>query len=411
MDNKKNKKNKKQRIRPPFWATIAFCLISKFILFFKGRVKFNRKKLKPYKKDFILIYNHYSNYDHYLVSAGMNFRSPNFVLTNYYYYNKFLAKVLDLYRAIKKDQFKPDTLSIRKMKRAVEKKAIIAIAPTGQVSIDGTIGYLSEAVVKLIRLCGVDVIAQRSHGAHICWPKWRLASRKSKVYVDYEVVLTKDEIKELSDEEIYQRVRNSIAIDDYAEQEVKMNKIKSKSLTAGLENVFIRCPKCGAKYSYEANKHELVCNHCHNHIIMNKYGFLEGATSDDVTFKNEAEWIIWQKEVLKKEYFNTPNYKLSTKVNVKNNPHHERLLEDVGSGVINLTKDRLYYEGTNLGEDCTIEFNYQTLVQLPFKLQHHFEVPSDKTTFMYLPIDNQKVIFEWVQLIDIIRENRENNGN
>ena len=64
-----------------------------------------------------------------------------------------------------------------------------------------------------------------------------------------------------------------------------------------------------------------------------------------------------------------------------------------------------------MGEDCTIEFNYQTLVQLPFKLQHHFEVPSDKTTFMFLPIDNQKVIFEWVQLIDIIRENRENNGN
>lgn len=408
MDNKKNKKNKKQAIRPPFWATIVFCLASKLILFFKARVRFDRRNLRSYKKNFILIYNHYSNYDQFLTSSGLNFRSPNFVLTNYYYYNKKLARILDLYRTIKKDQFKPDTLSIRKMKRAAERNGIVAIAPTGQVSIDGTVGYLSEAIVKLIRLCGVDVIAQRSHGAHLCWPKWRLSSRKCRVDVDYQVVLKKEEIKELSDEEIYKKVCESISVNEYAEQKVRMNKIKSKSLTSGLENVFIRCPKCGAKYSYISYNHELECTECHNHIKMNKYGFLEAASACDVTFENEAEWVAWQKEVIKNEYLNTPNYKLSTRVIAKNNPHHERVLEEVGNGIIHLTKDRLYYEGTNLGEECVIEFNYQTLVQLPFKLNHHFEVPNDKTTFMYLPTENSKIIYEWVQLIDIIREQREN---
>ena len=86
----------------------------------------------------------------------------------------------------------------------------------------------------------------------------------------------------------------------------------------------------------------------------------------------------------------------------------EEELELVGCGDVAITHDKVWYEGTINGENVYKEFNYNMLVQLPYGVGTHFEIPTQDYTYKFVPTNNLKVVMEWVQLIDIIREIREN---
>ena len=83
--------------------------------------------------------------------------------------------------------------------------------------------FIDPAIVKLVRLCKTDVFALQIRGNYLAHPKWSLSKRRAKVRTKFVHVIDKNEIKALSDEEIYQRICNSIDISDIREQ--KENKI------------------------------------------------------------------------------------------------------------------------------------------------------------------------------------------
>lgn len=404
----KVKKNK-EKVRSSLFIMIIFSLVSKIYLSLFYKVKFNRKALKEQKRGCILIYNHYSNKDHYLISAATNCRRINYVLSGHFFFNKVLATILNLAKSIKKDQFKPDLVAIRKIRKVLDQNGIIAIAPAGQVSINGAPIYISPAIVKLIRMCKSDVLALRMQGGHLCFPKWRLTKRKCRMNVTFSKVLNYEDIDTLTDDEIYNKVVESIRVHEYEDQLTMKRVIKGKNIISGLENELIKCPNCGEYYTNVTEKNMMKCTHCGNTVIMDKYGLLSPLSEKDVCFKNEVDWYEYQKQELKKE-LDDPNFKFCAKVKMSRNLTKEDEMEYVGDGVLTLTKDRFYYEGKCLGNDYLKEFNYNQLVQLPFSIapldRQYVEVPDSEGVFSFVPIEQAKVIIRFVQYIDIINENR-----
>ena len=102
MTMSKVKKNK-EKVRSSLFIMIIFSLVSKIYLSLFYKVKFNRKALKEQKRGCILIYNHYSDKDHYLISAATNCRRINYVLSGRFFFNKVLTAILNLAKSIKKD--------------------------------------------------------------------------------------------------------------------------------------------------------------------------------------------------------------------------------------------------------------------------------------------------------------------
>ena len=170
---KKIKKKKKERVLMPWWINIILTIAGKIMLFFKAGIKYNRKALKNHKEGFLLVYNHYSNQDHFFIKASLNFRRVSYVIASCFLFSKPLGTFLRMSKAISKEQFKPDLTAIRKIKKALDQKGIVAIAPTGQVSIDGKPSYMSPAIVKLVKMAKADVVALRTRGVHLTFPKWR----------------------------------------------------------------------------------------------------------------------------------------------------------------------------------------------------------------------------------------------
>ena len=166
----------------PVWADIIFTAYSKLYMFFKFHMKYDRHALyeqRKKKRGCILIYTHCSNKDHYIIKASTNYKRVNFVLASYFFFNKTLNRVLSIVRSISKDQFKPDIVAIRKMRKVINAGGMIAIAPAGQTSFTGNTPFISPSIVKLIRMCKCDVIGLQLHGVYLTYPKWRRSKRKA----------------------------------------------------------------------------------------------------------------------------------------------------------------------------------------------------------------------------------------
>lgn len=401
---KKNKKN--ERVRAPRWVAFLLTLVSKIYLGLFYKVKVDRKVLKNQKRGCFLIYNHYSNKDHYLISTATNYRRVNFVISGHFFFNKFLAIALPLAKAIKKEQFKPDLMAIRKMRKVIEQNGIVAIAPAGQVSIDGAPIFISPAIVKLIRMCKSDVLALKMQGSHLCFPKWRLGKRKCKMNLTFVKVLKAENLEKYSDEEIYRLIVESIGVNEYTDQLTMKRKITGKNIMSGLENALIKCPKCSNYYTHQVERNMMKCTSCGNSVVMDEYGFLHPKGQEDVCFADETKWYDYQRAELEKE-LNNPDFIYSTKVKMSNNLVNEKSLDYVSDGVITLTNNRFYYQSENYVK----EFNYNMLIQLPFSISPdnrvYFEVPDSEGTFSFCPIEERKEVIRFVQYIDIINSKRE----
>lgn len=396
------KKVKKEKVKMPRWILFIFTTASKLFLFFVHRPKVDRKVLKQQKRGCILIYNHFSNKDHYFIQKAVGYRPINYVLASYFFFKQPLGTFLNFANAISKDQFKPDIMAIRKMKKVVDQDGIICIAPAGQTSIDGASPFISPQIVKLIRMAKTDVLALRMEGTYLTYPKWRLSKRKTKINLKFVKVLNKEDIPNYTDEEIYNLVRESINVNEYKDQLTRKRIIKGKSLASGLETVLVRCPKCHDTHSYKTDGTILTCTTCNNQLKVNQYGLFEKVKDDDVIFNNLPDWYKWQKEELSKLL---DTFEIKQNVKLQSNIKTINSLEECGEGVLYLNKDRLYYEGTLYNEPILKEFKLDQIPQIPFEPSVRLEIPDDEAMFRFIP-ENIYTIIDYVQFVDLLNDER-----
>ena len=409
----KNKKEKKQakfkKANPIVW--FIFSIFSYIFMRIKGRIKVDNKVLRKRnkKEGAIILFNHQTNHDHFICAANAGLQRLTYVVSHYYMRKKTTNFMLHLVRAISKVQFRTDLVSIRKMKRAIDHKGLVTIAPAGQISIHGELTYVDPSIVKLLKLCKVDVYAFQIMGGYLCLPKWRKnkKTRRSPIRVKTIKVLAKEELATLTDEEIFNKVLDAINISEHAIQKVEMKKINFKERIEGLENVLYVCPKCGKKYAHTSSLDTMTCKYCQNTIVMDEYGFIHGKTDNDICFENEAIWYDWQSEVIEKK-FNEDDFYMENRFKLYRNLTNPKVMEEVGEGVLTMTKSALYYDGTSSGETIHKEFSFDILTQLPFSPGHHFEVPDGDGSFQFRPLDEPETVLEWVQTIDTINKIKRN---
>lgn len=402
-------KKKRTKLKGNIFAWLFYTFCARVFLFFKHHIRYNRKVFnkRNKKEGCLLIYNHMSNMDHFVTTASLKYKRTNYVITKHFYFNKKLRKILDCVCAIPREQFKSDLISIRNMKKVIDQKGIVSIAPAGQISVHGEQIYIDRAIVKLIKFCKADVYALQIHGNYLAYPKWRRSKRNYPVYSEFVKVIAKEEIEKLDENEIYKKVVDSINVSDYKFQLAHPHKIKGKGIIEGLETITYYCPKCKSKHTFTTNGNTMVCTKCGNKIIMNQYGFLEPGSNDCVMFANEHLWYNYEKELIKKDIL-SGNLHIEGTYTLMRNINDPWILDEVGSGKVVLTNNEFYYQGTINGIMIRKDFKLNQMLQLPFGLAKRFDIPDDEGTFQFRPIDNPNQIIEYVQAIDVLRELRQN---
>ena len=300
--NIKPKKLKKP-IKPNiFWRSLIKVISAvnlKFVHF-----KYNKEIQKQIskKEPSLFLMNHSSFIDLQIAEHILYPRVFNIVCTN----DGFVGKnwLLRQIGCINTPKFIVDPTLVRKLLSQVNNKSSILMYPEASYSFDGTMTPLPHSISKLVRLLKIDVVTIITNGAYLIQPLYNeLKKRKVDISAEVKIIIKKEEIDNLTDEDIYNRINSEFSFDNFRKQQENKVKISEPYRAEGLNKVLYKCPHCMAEGKMTTSGSQIKCNNCNATYELDKYGYLNAINTDTV-FNHIPDWYKWEREKVKEELIN-----------------------------------------------------------------------------------------------------------
>lgn len=245
------------------------------------------------KEPYLMLSNHTFLFD--VIHVPMRFRIPPFIVASRTLFTKQPTKFLltHIAHCIPKSKGASDTRTARGLIGAVKKGYPVLIFPEGNTTFHGDTKYIEYSTMKLAKKLKVDVITCNVKGGYLSKPRWATSKRKNRrIELNYEIAIHKEELPNLSVDEISKIINEKLYNNDYEYQSNKMIKRPGKKLAEGLENILYICTECNSVNTLLTKGNNITCSHCNTIGTMNEYGLISGFKYD-----NPVEWDKWQREL------------------------------------------------------------------------------------------------------------------
>lgn len=253
------------------------------------------------KEPFMMLANHTFMFD--VIHVPLRFRNVPFIVANQTLFKKKATRFLvsQVAHVISKQKGQSDTSTVRDLIGAVKRGYPILIFPEGDTTFYGETGYIEESTMKLIKKLEIDVITCHVRGGYLSKPRWATGKRRHRsIELHYALTIPKDQIKDMSIEEINETMKRALYYHAYEDQRQKMIPHPGKNLAEGLEDAIYACPECGKLHTLKTEGNQMTCTSCQTKGWMDDYGFIHGFKYD-----NLIDWNNYQR-TLKDELHKTP---------------------------------------------------------------------------------------------------------
>ena len=343
------------------------CVPSKFYFGFLGSriivplvCAYTHIKVKPdmefvnHEGPIIVISNHESYLDPMIINRLTKARPANFVTGEFVFRAPAWGHWFKLGGAIPKKQFVVDTAAVKAMMRVMKRNGVIIVYPEATRHVDGkSIGF-DDGVARLAKKANASVYIAHIHGAYLAWPRWsKSGMRKGRISAEFVKKIYSDEVKELSIEELQQKILDAV---DYNENDwIRENprKYKSRKLAAGLQNIAYACPRCGSEYTMQymnSGKHDMIqCSNCGNAARYLPTGLIEKVDPQCVVFDDLHKWTEWERGLIK-DQLDAGGFKMEMNADLFK-VFDRFTFAKTGKGRITITDKEITYVGT----DCPAE--------------------------------------------------------
>ena len=248
----------------------------------------------------LYLMNHSSFIDLKIASSILYPRPFNIVCTSDGFVGKnWLMRQLG---CIPTKKFIADLASVRDMIYAVRKlNSSVLMYPEAGYSFDGTATVLPETLGPFLKMLGVPVVMIRTYGAFSRDPLYNnLHLRKVKVSAEMEYLLSPEQIKEKSAQELNEILQEQFSFDHFSWQKKNEVCIKESFRAEGLERVLYQCPHCMAEGTMHGEGITITCGQCGVQYTLDEYGKLS-AVNPETKFTHIPDWFAWERECVKKE--------------------------------------------------------------------------------------------------------------
>ncbi|MBR6533273.1 MAG: 1-acyl-sn-glycerol-3-phosphate acyltransferase [Clostridia bacterium] len=359
----KPKKHKKP-LKPLFILALVIRVLSFFELLGVG---FKYKKIgmdKLSKKEpCLILMNHSSFIDLKIASALLFPRKYNIVMTSDGFVGKNL--LMRLVGCIPTQKFISDSLLVKDIFHCVKKNnSSILMYPEASYSFDGTATPLPDSLGKLVKKLGIPVVMIKTFGAFAYDPLYNnLQKRKVKISAEMKYLLSPEEIKQKSFEEINGILKEQFSFDNFRWQQQNGVKITEKFRADCLNRVLYKCPNCLAEGETQGKGTTLTCKNCGKVYELTEDGFMK-AQKGETEFPHIPDWYAWQRKCVKDEILNG-EYRLCENVDIY--MHIDtKCIYKVGDGVLTHTKDGFSLVG------CEGELRFTQAPELSYSLYSDF---------------------------------------
>ena len=284
--------------------------------------KFNFKcKPKKFNKgeQYLILSNHQTVLDP--VFVAYSFKAPVFIVASDTLFNKsFISRLLvHLFAPIKKRKAEVDISCIRTCNQIAKEGGNILIFPEGNRSWADGIGFIDPSICKLVRMLKLPLMLYTLNGGYGINPRWGNKRRKGKFYGNIQKIISVEEIKSLSDDQLFEIIIKNLCITD------NQNGFEYKSSRGAeyLERLLFVCPICGKTCTLSSHGKKLTCSHCKSNFSYSKNLRL-ASDNDNFNFATISDWYKYQQTfaqnyipIKNKSIFYDQNIELFDKTNLK----------------------------------------------------------------------------------------------
>lgn len=261
--------------------------------------KVTRNDLEKKEGPVIFIGNHVTFEDSILAYLYTD-RPISFLAAKINFDNPLKKALFNFLKIVPFTKGKMDIKALKELKNLVDQGRSVGLYPEGGRTWDGSNIYIIESISNLIKLLKIPVYYLDLQGMYMVKPRWAKNYRKGRTKIEIKKVLTKEQVKKMSSEEILETVKQVMTYDEYKRQRTDQIEYRGKDLAESLEKVIFKCPNCMAVDTYTSKGDEFWCTECNKRHSIDKYGFIHGSEK----FDNLHDWNTWQLEYIDEIYEN-----------------------------------------------------------------------------------------------------------
>ena len=307
-------KARKKPLKTSMFFRILIMLLSVFSL----PRKFTYRKIgmeKLGKKEPAMILMNHSSFVDFKIAAKILFPRPfNIITTSDGMVGK--AWLMRLIGCIPTQKFITDLNLVRDINYAVKTlKSSVLMYPEASYSFDGRATTLPESLGHMVKRLGVPLVMIKTYGAFNRDPLYNcLQIRRVKVSADIKYLLSADELKNMTADEINAVINGEFSFDNFRWQQENKIKIDEPFRADGLNRVLYKCPHCLTEGKMEGKGIYVTCHECGKKYELDEYGYLR-ATDGDTKFDHVPDWYDWERECVRKELLDG-TYELDEEVDI-----------------------------------------------------------------------------------------------
>lgn len=284
---------------PGFLYPVARDVVCKPLLKNRGYT-LKKTNMENLREPYLMLVTHSSTVDLMLMMVATQPYRVNNVMT-LEGFNTYTEPLMRHLGVLGTRKFVSDLHLIKNIKYCIEKlHNPFVLFPEARYSLDGCTSYMPGSTGKLIRMLSVPVVVLKIHGNFITYPQWNRIEKNNFVEAEMIQIITKEEVKKLSVEEINARIAEHFVYDDFRWQLENQIKVDHPQRAKGLHCLLYKCSSCGTEHETDSEGIRLWCRSCGKEWEMTEYGQMK-AKEGETEFAHIPDWSNWERECVRKE--------------------------------------------------------------------------------------------------------------
>ena len=371
----------KKSVLPSEILNTLFVLSAGLPLKTKLRLKTDKSGYKKVKPPFVMVINHGSTDDVKIAASVMYPQPVNFVL-NVSDRAARNSSIMDLMGTVPLKHSFTDNETLSAIKEVVAQNGVIAIFPEKKVSVDGTNNPIDISAAQLIKTLKLPVVHLQINGAYLNKPCFVKTARGAQASATLKNLFSVDDIKYLSEEELFVALTDALSYDEYGYQREHRIQLSTKNTAAGLSGILYKCPACGKEFTLSSVKDTIKCSSCNTSWIVGRFGVI---TSENraVNINSVPQWYFGQRKHMRNEISDN-SYKLTGSCQLYT-LHGKNSFGHAGHGEFTHDNKSFVYTGSMNGKSVRLTFRNEEQFNVGFLPADYVEFTADDCIYRFKP--------------------------
>ena len=173
--------------------------------------------------------------------------------------------------------------------------------PEAVYTLDGTCVPLPTTLAMFVKKLGAPLCMLQTNGVYLHVPAYGYVKKRNvPIHAELRYVLSPDEIKQMSIQEIQDVINKEFSFDDFRWQKENNVVINESFRADGLHKILYKCPHCQKEGGMQSSGIHLYCTECGKKWELTELGYLK-ALDGQTYFDHVPDWYRWERECVRKE--------------------------------------------------------------------------------------------------------------